>query len=153
MPRAHVVVAPVLVIAAALGIWSVTAIRRTAERRETLVDTLGVRVPPVPGARLLAPWQPVADADLAHLTLCFDDTDPAGAALLFAAALAGTPWRSSEVQRESASGRASVLAQDGTYRLRALAEPGSRGNCDNRRGQTLVSIEAAPLARRLSGEP
>lgn len=144
MPRARLLIAAILVLSVALGIWSVTAIRRTAGRRATLVDALTIRLPQIPGARTLTPWKPVADADLAHLALCLDDTDPAGAVARFAAALTGTPWRLSPVRPPATPTRASVTASDGAYRLRALAEPGRPGSCDGARRQVLLSLEAAP---------
>ncbi len=144
VPRARVLIAAIVGLAVALGIWSVMAIRRTAGRRATLVDALTIRLPQVPGARTLTPWMPVADADLAHLALCFDDTDPSEAVARFVAALTGTPWRLSPVRPPATPTRASVTASDGAYRIRALGEPGRRGSCDGARRQVLLSIEAAP---------
>lgn len=146
MPRPRLVVAAILLPAVALGLWSAAAIRRTADRRAALVDALVMRMPPVPGARELAAWKPVADADLAHLTLCFDDSDPTRAVARLVAALVGTPWRTDAIASRRAPERASVTARDGAYRMHVLAEPGSRTTCDAAKHQVLMSLEAAPIA-------
>jgi len=131
-------------LAVGLGVWSSFAIRRTADRRANLIDTMVLRVPVIPGARVLVPWQPVADVDLAHMNLCFDNMNGADAVARFAAALAGTPWRLTPAENATIDFPA-VAATDGSYRLRAAAESGHRIDCDTAKNQILVSVEAAPV--------
>jgi hypothetical protein len=141
-----------------LGAWSGVAIYRTARRRVGLADALSMGVPPIPGARVLSTWKPVADADLAHMELCFDEEDPRTACVRFAAALTGTRFHAHEIAPTAAAsgraaGRATVTAEDSRYRLRAVAEPGSRTSCDAARRQTLLSIEAAPIRNAAPAPP
>jgi hypothetical protein len=138
----------------------VRAIRRTAGRRATLVDGLARAVPLPDGTRVLVPWQPVADVDLAHTTLCFDDTEPGAVLADFARALGQGGWRISPTDvgtMGAAAGAAgasagasrptsplAVTADNSAYRLRGSIEPARRLDCDAARKQVLLSVEAAP---------
>jgi hypothetical protein len=154
VPGTRTILAAILGFTVVLGAWSGVAIYRTANRRVVLTDALSLRVPRIPGARVLSSWKPVGDADLAHMELCFDDEDPRSACVRFAAALNGTPWHAHEIRPTPPdSRRATVTAEDSAYRLRALAEPGSRSNCDGSRRQTLLSIEAAPVRHEAPARP
>jgi hypothetical protein len=162
-PRARSVLLALAVLTIVLGAWSVRAIQRAAGRRASLVDGLAASVPVSQDARVLVDWQPVADVDLAHTTLCFDDATEAAVVAGFARALAEAHWQVSSVAAAPgpgpvdadgdgggagapSSGRAgpAVTASSARYRLRGTIEPARRVDCDAARNQVLLSIEAAP---------
>jgi hypothetical protein len=159
MSKARTTLGLLFLVTVVLGGWSVRAIRRTAGRRATLVDGLARAVPLPAGTRVLVPWQPVADVDLAHTTLCFDDTEPGTVLADFARALGRGGWRISPPEGAimSCLGGAgarpgaprptsplAVSADNATYRLRGSIEPARRLDCDDARKQVLLSVEAAP---------
>jgi hypothetical protein len=151
MSKARTTLGILFLVTFVLGGWSVRAIRRTAGRRATLVDGLARSVPLPDGARVLVPWQPVADVDLAHTTLCFDDTEPGAVLADFARVLGRGGWRISPADVGVAGAGAprptsplAVTADNGAYRLRGSIEPARRLDCDAGRKQVLLSVEAAP---------
>jgi hypothetical protein len=156
MSKARVTLGLLFLVTFVLGGWSVRAIRRTAGRRATLVDGLARAVPLPDGTRVLVPWQPVADVDLAHTTLCFDDAEPGAVLADFARVLGRGGWRISaaEVGTMGAASTGAgaprpasalaVTADNAAYRLRAGVEPARRLDCDAARKQVLLSVEAAP---------
>ena len=157
-PRARLVLLAMAVLTVGLGAWCIRAMERAAGRRATLVDGLAASVPVSPDARVLVDWQPVADVDLAHTTLCFDDATEATVLAGFARALAEAHWHVSSVGGASpvdadgggGGGHPSgppgpaVTAASARYRLRGTIEPARRVDCDGARNQVLLSIEAAP---------
>jgi hypothetical protein len=140
--RGQQIIAVVFLLAFGLGMWSVRAIRRASNQKLALADALSMRVPTVPGARVLLPWQPVPEAELAHMTLCFDDSTSALALARVSAVLVGTPWRPVPAT-DTTSDFPAIAATDGAYRLRAGAEPGHRGDCDTNKHQVIISMEGA----------
>jgi hypothetical protein len=154
MSKARTTLGILFLVTFVLGGWSVRAIRRTAGRRATLVDGLERTVPLPEGTRVLVPWQPVADVDLAHTTLCFDDTEPGAVLADFARVLGQGGWRISPPPVDATGGASAkaprptvliaVIADNGAYRLRGSIEPARRFDCDAARKQVLLSVEAAP---------
>jgi hypothetical protein len=158
-PRSRSVLLALAALTVVLGGWSIRAIQRAAGRRASLVDGLAASVPVSPDARVLVDWQPVADVDLAHTTLCFDDATEAAVLAGFARALAEAHWQLSSVAAARGPGPVdadggaahpssppgpAVTAASARYRLRGTIEPARRVDCDAARNQVLLSIEAAP---------
>jgi hypothetical protein len=125
-----------LVIAFGLGLYSFMAIRRTAGRRSALVDDVIARIPTIPGARIVEPWEPATYADDVRAMYCLDDADPKSGAARAIQALSAAGWRTTETRDDPV-----VFLMSGPLRLRGGVAPGKRTDCDGAKHQVTLAFD------------
>lgn len=129
-----------LVIAFALGLYSFTAIRRTAGRRAALVDEVAELMPTIEKARVLEKWEPATYADDVRAMYCLDEADTQVAASRAINALVAAGWTITENKRDPATDTV-VFFMKGPVRLRGGLARGTRPDCDGAKRQVTLALD------------
>lgn len=129
-----------LVVALGLGGYALVAIERTANRRTAFVDEVAARVPPIPGARVLEPWEPATYADDVRAMFCFDGVPPQAAAARAIDALTAAGWHTTDTRRDDAADTV-VFLMKGPMVLRGGVARGARLDCDGARHQVTLAFD------------
>jgi hypothetical protein len=129
-----------LLIAFGMGIYSFVAIKRTAGRRETLVDQVAGAMPAIPGARVISPWEPATYADDVRAMYCLDGADPLSGASRAINALTAAGWTTTETQRDAKADTFAFLMA-GPIRLRGGVAFGKRADCDGAKHQVTLALD------------
>jgi hypothetical protein len=129
-----------LLIAFGMGVYSFVAIKRTAGRRESLVDQIAASMPAIPGARVISPWEPATYADDVRAMYCLDGADPVSGASRAINALTAAGWTTTETRRD---GKADTFAflMAGPVRLRGGVAFGKRPDCDGAKRQVTLALD------------
>jgi hypothetical protein len=137
---ARLAVVGTLVVAFALGLYSFIAIKRTAGRRASLVDEVAAEMPAIPGARLVAPWEPATYADDVRAMYCLDDADPATGTARAVGALTAAGWATTETTHDAKSDTY-AFSMKGPLRLRGGVARGTRPDCDGAKRQVTLALD------------
>jgi hypothetical protein len=134
------VILATLVVAFGLGVYSFVAIKRTAGRRTALVDEIASFMPAIPGARLIAPWEPATYADDVRAMYCLDGADPTTGASRAINALTAAGWATTETHRDAKADTFAFLMA-GPVRLRGGVAQGTRTDCDGAKHQVTLALD------------
>jgi hypothetical protein len=129
-----------LVIAFGMGLYSFVAIKRTAGRRASLVDEVAASMPAIPGARVIAPWEPATYADDVRAMYCLDEADPASGAARAINALTAAGWTTTETRRDEKADTFAFLMA-GPVHLRGGVARGTRPDCDGSKRQVTLALD------------
>jgi hypothetical protein len=129
-----------LVVAFGMGLYSFVAIRRTAVRRSALVDEVAARMPAIPGARVISPWEPATYADDVRAMYCLDGADPRSGASRAINALTAAGWTTTETRRDPEADTLAFLMA-GPMRLRGGVALGKRADCDGAKHQVTLALD------------
>ena len=130
-----------LAIAFGLGLYSFVAIKRTAGRRVSLVDEVAASVPAIPGARIIAPWEPATYADDVRAMYCLDSADPTSGAARAINALSAAGWTTTETRRDAQADTFAFLMAGPVVRLRGGVAKGTRPDCDGAKRQVTLALD------------
>ena len=140
MISGRIAIVGTLVVAFGLGLFSFVAIKRTAGRREALVDEVVERMPAIAGARVLEAWQPATYADDVRAMYCLDEADPQAGAARAMGALAAAGWKATETKRDDKADTV-VFFMSGPLRLRGGLARGTRPDCDGAKRQVTLALD------------
>jgi hypothetical protein len=129
-----------LVVAFGLGLFSFIAIKRTANRRSSLVDQVSAAMPQIPGGRILSPWEPATYADDVRAMYCLDGATPSSGATRAVTALTAAGWHMTDLKRDLKSDTA-VFTMAGSINLRGGVARGTRPDCDGARNQVTIAFD------------
>ena len=129
-----------LVVAFGMGLYSYVAIKRTAGRRASLVDEVAASFPAIPGARVIAPWEPATYADDVRAMYCLDGVDPQTGASRAINALTAAGWTTTETRRDDKANTFAFLMA-GPIRLRGGVALGTRTDCDGAKHQVTLALD------------
>jgi hypothetical protein len=136
-----------LIIAFGLGLYSFIAIKRTANRRTSLVDQVTAEMPEIPDGRILSPWEPATYADDVRAMYCLDGADPASGATRAVTALTAAGWHMVETKRDP-KGDTFVFTMAGPIHLRGGVARGTRPDCDGAKNQVTIAFDGTREAPR-----
>lgn len=129
-----------LVVAFGLGLFSFTAIRKTAGRRAALVDEVAERMPAIEKARVLSKWEPATYADDVRAMFCIDEADPQVGAARAINALVAAGWTVTENKHDPKLDQV-VFWVRGPIQLRGGVARGTRPDCDGAKNQVTLALD------------